>query len=268
MKITKGTKVLITGGASGIGKLMGKLLLQKGAVLIIWDINPQSIKETLAEFSGIGAAEGFQVDISDTDQVASAAKNTEQKYGTIDLLINNAGIVVGKYFHDHTEQDILRTMDINAVAPMRITRYFLQGMMKQKSGHICNIASSAGLTSNPRMSVYAASKWSLTGWSDSLWIEMYQLKTHIGITTVTPYYINTGMFEGVRSPVIPILNPAKVARKIVQGIERNRRYVSMPWSVHFVRLSQGLLPFRLYDWFAGRVLGIYKTMDQFTGHKN
>ncbi len=267
MKITKDTKVVITGGASGIGKIMGRLVLQKGAVLIIWDINQEKITETLAEFLKIGPVEGFQVDISDDGQVASAAEKTERKYGTVDLLINNAGIVAGKYFHEHTEQDILRTMDINTIAPMMITRQFLPGMMRQKSGHICNIASSAGLTSNPRMSVYVASKWAITGWSDSLRIEMQQLKTNIGVTTVTPYYINTGMFEGVRSPVIPILNPEKVARKIIRGIERNSLFVSMPWSVHFVRLSQGLLPFSVYDWFTGRVLGIYKTMDQFTGHK-
>jgi all-trans-retinol dehydrogenase (NAD+) len=102
---------------------------------------------------------------------------------------------------------------------------------------------------------------------DSLRIEMKLLKKNISVTTVTPYYINTGMFEGIKS-VIPILKPESVARKIIHGIEHNRIFVSMPWSVHFIRLSQGLLPVRIFDWFAGSVLGIYKTMDHFKGHKS
>jgi short-subunit dehydrogenase len=97
---------------------------------------------------------------------------------------------------------------------------------------------------------------------------MQQMKTNVNVTTVTPYYINTGMFDGVRSSFIPILKPGTVARKIIRGIECNRLFISMPWSVHFVRLSQGLLPFRAYDWLVGKVMGIYKTMDHFKGRQN
>jgi len=115
------------------------------------------------------------------------------------------------------------------------------------------------------MSVYAASKWAVIGWSDSLRIEMQMKKTNVNITTVTPYYINTGMFEGVKS-LIPILNPEKVA-EIIRGIENNRIIVSMPLSMHFIRLSQGILSIKMFDWFAGSVLRIYKTMDHFVGRK-
>jgi short-subunit dehydrogenase len=268
MKIKKGTKVLITGGASGIGKLMGQIVLQKGAELIIWDISKEKTDETVSELSRYGSITAYQVDVSRIDQVTSAAEAVKQKFGHVDLLINNAGIVVGKNFHEHSLQDITLTMEINSLAPMYIARHFLPGMMEQKSGHICNIASSAGLTSNPRMSVYVGSKWALTGWSDSVRIEMQQMKTNVNVTTVTPYYINTGMFDGVRSSFIPILKPGTVARKIIRGIECNRLFISMPWSVHFVRLSQGLLPFRAYDWLVGKVMGIYKTMDHFKGRQN
>jgi short-subunit dehydrogenase len=268
MKITKGTRVLITGGASGIGKIMARLALEKGAELIIWDINKEKADETASELSSLGKVTVYQVDISNMEQVTSVAEVVKANQGGVDLLINNAGIVVGKLFQEHSLQDITRTMDINSLAPMAITRHFLPGMIDQKKGHICNIASSAGLTSNPRMSVYVASKWAVTGWSDSLRIEMEQEETGVRVTTVTPYYISTGMFDGVRSPLIPILKPEKAARKIIRGIECNKLFVSMPWSVHFVRLTQGLLPFRGYDWIAGRVLGIYNTMEHFTGRKS
>jgi short-subunit dehydrogenase len=267
MKIEKGIKVLITGGASGIGRLMGQTVLQKGAELMIWDINQAAIDATLSEFSKLGKVTGYRVDVSDVDKIIQAAAEVKQIHGSVDLLINNAGIVVGKFFQDHTISELSRTMEINAIAPMVVALQFLPDMLARKSGHICNIASSAGLLSNPKMSVYCASKWAVTGWSDSLRIEMQQQKTKVGITTVMPYYINTGMFDGVRSSVIPILNPDKAARKIIRGIERNKIFVKMPLIVHFVRLCQGLLPIFLFDWVAGRVLGIYKTMEHFEGRK-
>jgi short-subunit dehydrogenase len=267
MEIKNGTRVLITGGASGIGKLMGQIVLRKGAELIIWDISQEKIDETVAEFSSLGKVSGYQADVSDADQIRSATRLVEQKFGGIDLLINNAGIVVGKYFHEHSIPEIARTMDINATAPMFVALQFLPGMIARRTGHICTIASSAGLISNPRMSVYAASKWAAIGWSDSVRLEMQQLKTNVGITTVTPYYINTGMFDGVRSSILPILKPEKVARQIIRGIEKNKFFVKMPLIIHFVRLCQGLFPIWLFDFLVGRVLGIYKTMEHFEGRK-
>lgn len=256
--------VLITGGASGIGKLMGELVLQKGAKLIIWDINQKNIDETRSQFSKFGKVVGYNVDVADIEQVKITAKIVKEEHGTVDVLINNAGIIVGKYFHEHSHGDITKTMNINANAPMHIALAFLSDMMDQNSGHICNIASSAGLISNPKMAVYAASKWSVIGWSDSLRLEMIQLKKNIGVTTVTPYYISTGMFDGVRS-VIPLLKPEKVANKIIKGIEKNSIFVSMPWSVHFVRFFQGILPIWFFDWFVGKVMGVYNTMEHFKG---
>lgn len=266
MKDFKNKNILITGGASGIGKLMGKLFLEKGANLIIWDINQQKIDETSKELSSLGNISGYQVNVVDLTGINNIYNEVKNNHGTVDVLINNAGIVVGKYFHEHTEEDIRQTMDINANAPMYITRLFLQDMIVQNSGYLCNIASSAGLISNPKMSVYAASKWSVLGWSDSVRLEMKQLKKNIGVTTVTPYYINTGMFDGVRS-IIPVLNPERVAKKIVRSIEKGRPIASMPWSIHFVRFFQGIFPIWFFDWFVGKVLGIYKTMDDFKGHK-
>jgi all-trans-retinol dehydrogenase (NAD+) len=267
MSTLKGKRVLITGGASGIGKIMGRLALEHGAELIIWDINTSMAEETAAELSKLGKVNFFKVDVSSPEEIKSVAASVKEKIGVVDVLINNAGIVVGKYFHEHTVLDIKRTMDINSIAPMMVTGEFLPGMIKQNSGHVCNIASSAGLISNPRMSVYAASKWAVIGWSDSVRLEMKMLKKNINVTTVTPYYINTGMFDGVKS-LIPILKPERAARKVIRGIERNRIFVSMPWSVHFVRFFQGLLPVCLFDWFVGGVMGIYKTMDHFQGRKS
>ncbi|MHC1736747.1 MAG: SDR family oxidoreductase [Ignavibacteriaceae bacterium] len=266
MKNLKDKIVLITGGASGIGKIMGRIVLERGAELIIWDIDRKKMDSTIAELSPFGKVSGYIADVGDPVLIKSVAERVKSEHGTVDVLINNAGVVVGKHFHDHTQRDIEWTMNINALAPMYVTLEFLPDMLKLNSGHVCTIASSAGLVSNPRMSVYVASKWSAVGWSDSLRLEMQLMKKDIGVTTVTPFYINTGMFDGVKSR-IPILDPEKVSRRIIRAIEKNRIFLSMPWSVHFVRLSQGLLPIALFDFVMGKVLRIYSAMDHFKGHQ-
>lgn len=266
MQLTDKT-VLITGGASGIGKIMVRLMLERKAKVIIWDIDQENIDTTISELSNKGSLFGFNVDVSNIGQIQETAKKVTQEFGVVDVLINNAGIIVGKYFSEHSVSDISKTMEINANAPMIITKAFLDGMLNQNSGHICNIASSGGLVSNPKMSVYAASKWSLIGWSDSLRLEMKQLDKKINVTTVLPYYINTGMFEGVQSK-IPMLEPEATALIIVKAIEKNKKMLSIPGYIYsFTRFGQALMSIKVFDWFVGDVLGIYRTMEHFTGRK-
>ncbi len=262
--------VLITGGASGIGKLMGKTSIQKGIKhLVIWDINNKMLDETVREFSdGFPNVHGYVVDVSDTDQIRSAAQKILKDIGSVDILINNAGIVVGKYFHEHTHEEIEKTMAINANAAMHTTLEFLPAMIKQKSGHIVTISSAAGMVGNPKMSVYAASKWAAIGWSDSIRLEMEKLKTNINITCVTPYYISTGMFDGVKTSIfVPINKPEAAVNKIIRGIEKNTLHVRMPLIVYTLQFFKGILPTRAFDLIVGKYLKIYKTMDGFTGRK-
>ncbi len=267
MKQLKGKTVLITGGASGIGKIMARLMLAREAKLVIWDISQENIDATRTEFSNNENVFTYQVDVSNVGQIQEAAKKVKQEIGVIDVLINNAGIVVGKFFTEHSVADISKTMEINAIGPMYVAREFLGDMINQNSGHICNIASSGGLISNPKMSVYAASKWAVIGWSDSLRLEMKQMHKDIHVTTIMPYYIHTGMFEGVQSR-IPILEPEAAALTIVKAIEKNKKMITIPGYIYRVtRFGQAIFPLTIFDWFAGKVLGIYKTMEHFTGRK-
>lgn len=259
-------KVLITGGAAGIGKIMGQLALERQAELVIWDINPAGLDDAIAELSPLGKVSGYIVDLSDLENIKKTAEQTKRDVGFIDVLINNAGIVSGKYFHNHSDREISQTMAVNALAPMFVTKEFLNEMIDAKTGHICNIASLAGMISNPKMSAYAASKWSVIGWSDSLRIEMKKLKTNVRVTTICPYYINTGMFAGVKS-LIPIMDPVHVARKVIKAIEKGTTIKSIPSMYHLLRISQGILPVKAFDYLVGEKIGIYKTMNDFTGRE-
>ena len=280
MSTFKGKKVLITGGASGIGKLMGEMALEKGAAaLVIWDINQDSIESVVRELGQkakdqgrAGRVYGMRVDVSNQPMVADRYAQTKQEVGEIDILINSAGIITSnKTFDQCTADEINRTMMVNAMAPMYVTQQVLPDMVARDSGHICNIGSAGGMIANPRMSIYAASKWATIGWSDSVRIELREMKSRVRVTTIAPYYITTGMFDGVRSKIFPLLRPENVASRILRAIEREKSFkMFMPWVPcphHFIRLLQGILPIRVFDWLVGRVLGIYHTMDHFTGRK-
>ena len=266
MKI-KGSNVLITGGASGIGKIMGRMALEKGARnLIIWDINIAAIEAVKQEFKELGNVYGYRVDVSSNDTVVNTYKRVLEDCGEVDILINCAGIVTSnKTFDQMSADEITRTININTIAPMFVAHAMLPDMLRRNRGHICTITSAGGMLSNPKMSVYAASKWGATGWSDSVRIELQEMKSKVRITTVAPYYINTGMFDGVKSPIIPILKPEYVSRKVLRAIEKNKNFAGIPFGFHFIRFWQAFLPTRVFDFFFGKVFGIYHAMDKFTG---
>lgn len=266
----RNANVLITGGASGIGRIMGRMALEKGASnLIIWDINPASIEAAKHELGRFGKVRGYIVDVSDNKKVQDAYQKVTSECGIVDILINNAGIITSnKTFDLQTEDEIIRTMQINTIAPMFVARAVLPDMLKRNRGHICTIASAGGMLSNPKMSVYAASKWGVIGWSDSVRIELQEMKSDVHVTTIAPYYINTGMFDGVKSRIIPILKPEYVCRRIIRAIEKNRIFRGIPFGFHFIRFWQTILPIRVFDFFFGKVFGIYHAMDDFTGRKN
>ena len=265
----KNSCVLITGGASGIGRIMGRMALERGArKLAIWDIDEEKMAVAAAEFASLGSVATYKVDVSDSAAVESAYARTRSECGDVDILVNCAGIVTGnKTFDRQSVRDIERTMTINSVAPMVLALQALPDMIARDHGHICNIASAAGMISNPKMSVYVASKWAVIGWSDSVRIELRQARSRVRVTTVAPYYINTGMFDGVRSRIFPILEPEATARKILRAIERNKDFRGIPWGFHFIRFWQGLLPTSWFDTVFGGWFGIFSAMDGFTGRK-
>ena len=125
MKIRE-MNVLITGGASGIGKIMGRIALEKGAkALIIWDVNQESLEATATEFASSGHCRGrvytYKVDITNSDLVAQTYQQVLSDCGPVDILINCAGIVRGNNtFDQQSLQDIRLTMEVNAIAPMVI----------------------------------------------------------------------------------------------------------------------------------------------------
>lgn len=260
--------VLITGGAAGIGKLIAeRCLRQRAYKVILWDINEQKLLATQAEFKGRGHEVAVQVvDVANLEDIEAAAAACKKQWGMVDILFNNAGIVVGKRFEEHSHREIRKTIDINVSAPMHIALQFLPDMQDQGEGHIVNIASAAGLIPNPNMSVYAGSKWAVVGWSESLRLEQEEAKNGVVVSTILPSYINTGMFDGVTAPALtPIMEPEYIVDKIMKAVKEDDILVMEPFMTKAIPLLKGVLPTRAFDFIAGRLFGVYKTMSTFKG---
>ena len=273
METVAGKKLLITGAAMGMGRLYAQLAVrEKAGAVVLWDVNQAALDATVAELKAQGGTVfGYVVDVSKLEEIEKAAAQVQREIGDIDLLFNNAGIVRGKYFWEHDNRsDIQLTMAVNSLAIMYVARAFLPAMIAGGRGsRIVNIASAAGTVSNPRMSVYCASKWAAIGWSDSLRLELVQAgHGHVKVTTVCPSYISTGMFEGAKAPLLtPILTPEYVVDRVWAAMKTGRAMLTLPWTVRLAMLCRGLLPLQLWDLIADKVFGVYHSMEQFQGRR-
>lgn len=259
--------ILITGAASGIGRRFAELVASNGVRrLILWDRNPDTLQD-VAEGIGKTCEVIFHgVDVSSKESVLTHADMLKSDDVVPDIIVNCAGIIVGRMFHKHSMDDIQRTIDINTTGSMWVVHPFLEAMIDRGSGHIVNLASASGYIGNPRMSVYAASKWAIIGWSESLRLEMDKLKTGVSVTTVIPSYIKTGMFDGVKPPIlVPLLETDQMVELMIKGISRKKSKIQAPFMVRFVPLIKSILPARVFDWVAGNLLGVYRSMESFKG---
>jgi len=260
--------VLITGGASGIGRLLALRCAGLGASVTIWDLDAAGGEAVAAEATalGPGRAQALACDVSDRAQVAARAADVLAGAGPVDILVNNAGVVSGCELLGLDEEHIERTFAVNALAPFWVTKAFLPAMVAGGSGHVVTVASAAGLMGSPRMTDYSASKFAAVGFNEALRLELKRSAPGVKTTIVCPFYIDTGMFEGVKTRfplLLPILHEEDVVERVVKAIQHDRPQVVMPWMVSTLPAMR-LLPVGAFDRLAG-FFGITAAMDGFTG---
>jgi len=261
--------ILITGAASGIGRRFAEVISERADVtLILWDRNPDILEQVKEELSSRAKVSITSIDVTEADIIQIEAERIIKQKMLPDIIINCAGIVVGKNFHEHSYTQINKTVQINTTGSMWVARAFINEMIERGSGQIVNLASASGYIGNPRMSVYAASKWAVLGWTESLQLEMKKLQTGVQVTAVIPSYIDTGMFDGVKAPLlVPILKTDDIVERMITGIANKKRAIKAPFMVRFVPFLKSILPASAFDRLAGNVLGVYSSMDSFKGRK-
>ncbi len=272
MKSVKGKTVLITGAAMGMGRMFAeRAIAEKAASVVLWDINEAALEKTLDEISNSTTEVSADVvDVSDVEAIHDAATRVREDVGDVEILINNAGVVRGNgyFWESDSLKDTKFTVDINTLAPMYVAREFLPEMVSSATEcRLVNLASAAGFTPNPRMAAYAGSKWAVIGWSDSVRLELKQAGAdHVKVTTVCPYYVNTGMFDGAKSaPLLPILEPKQVVDEAWKGMLSGGAFVILPRTVVLSEIMKGLVPIGIRDFIADNIIGVYHTMEDFKG---
>lgn len=264
-----GRIALVTGGAAGIGRLLACELARRGAVPVVWDLHEAKVTAVTDELQRLsrGRARGYVCDVTDADAVYELAGRVRAEVGDPAVVVNNAGVVSGAPLLEIDDTDIRRTFEVNTLALFWVTKAFLPAMIRDDRGHVVTVASAAGLVGVARQTDFAASKHAAVGFDESLRVELRRLAPGVTTTVVCPYYVDTGMFAGVRTRVpflLPILKPNDVARRIADAIAEDRRMLVLPPVVRLLPALR-LLPPPVFDRVMD-VLGINVSMEHFVGH--
>ncbi len=186
-----GKTVVITGGSRGLGLELARLLAEEGANIAICARNEDELNKAKAELEPYGVDVYAQAcDITDKVQVERFIENVRQAIGPIDVLINNAGVIIVTPYEHATEDDFREAMDTNFWAAFHMVNAVLPQMWANKAGRIVNVASFGGKVAVPHLIPYSVSKFALVGYSEGIRAEL--LKDNIYVTTICPGLIRTG----------------------------------------------------------------------------
>ncbi|MBY0315512.1 MAG: SDR family oxidoreductase [Bdellovibrionales bacterium] len=189
--------VLITGASTGLGLALARELLKSDQYRLVLTAR----KESLLRFYQLGFHNEPSVlirplDVNDEQERQEIINECEHKLGGLDILINNAGIMLQSVTEHAAEQELYEQMSINYVGPMRMISLALPGMRRRRHGRIINVSSAAGLVGMPTMSVYCASKYALEGATESLW---YETKPwNISVSLVIPGFIHSESYKNTK----------------------------------------------------------------------
>lgn len=265
MKALDRKTVLITGAARGMGLEIARRFATEGAEVLLADLDQELAANAAA---GLGErAHGLRLDVTSDESIAALQQLVRDRHGRVDVLVNNAGVVFGGPFLEVSLERHRATFRVNVDGLMAMTHAFLRDLIDGPEGHLVNMASASGFLGLPFGSSYAASKWAVIGFSESIRLELERLgHRHVGVTTVCPGYVRTGMFEGVRAPLLtPFLTPERVAELVVKAVRRRRASVLEPWMVKLTPALIALLPRRASDALAD-AFGASTSMVGWKGH--
>lgn len=242
-------KCFITGAASGIGKSVAKQLAERGALLILTDIKADELQKTVDEIKNKGGQVlSYQAfDISNHDAVINFAEKVQSTYGVMDIVMNIAGIAIWGAVDVMKPEEWKQVIDVNLMGPIHVIQAFSPKMVENKSGHIVNVSSAAGLFPLPWHGAYSASKYGLRGLSD---VMRHDLKKHnIYIHLVCPGAVDTGLVQDIKISGVDVhtekmdglrkrfqkhaVSPDEAALSILKGVEKKKYYIFTSKDIRF-----------------------------------
>jgi NAD(P)-dependent dehydrogenase (short-subunit alcohol dehydrogenase family) len=227
----------ITGGASGIGLGMAKALAARGCRVVLADIDAAALAQAAGDFSG--AVETVELDVRDRAQWAAARERAEARFGPVDILANNAGVMnegTGSYSErtllKQSPESFDRMIGINLVGVYNGIHEFGPGMAERRRGHIVNTSSSQGVISCAGVAAYCASKFGVVGMSEALRQELEPFG--VGVSVLCPGVVQTNLATSTNKlaglPPVEMpkgfgMEPVSVGEMVIAAIEANRLYI-------------------------------------------
>ena len=259
MRTLRDRSVFVTGAASGIGRAVAEAAAREGAVLHLTDIQSDLLSTVADEIRRDGGAVPFAAaaDLSDYEQVRALAADLTREHGSMDVVMNIAGISTWGTVRSLEHRDWQRLIDVNLMGPIHVIEELVPAMIEaRRGGHLVNVSSAAGIIGMPWHAAYSASKFGLRGVSEVL---RFDLRRHrIGVSLVCPGGVRTPLTQTVRiagidkeSPAFRkaqagfhkrAVTPEKAAEAIIKGVHRNKYWVYTSNDIRMVHLLQRYFP--------------------------
>src|SRR5215217_3464940 len=234
-----GKVVAVTGGARGIGEATARALVAKGARVAIGDLDRELAERTAADIGSDTLA--LELDVTRRDSFEGFLDQVEERLGSLDVLVNNAGIMPLGKFVEEDDATAHRMVDINVHGVMYGMKLALPRMERRGTGHVVNIASQAGKTGFPGGATYCGTKHFVVGVSEAVRAELRE--TNIEISCVMPAVVNTELGSGLtETRAVKVLEPEDVADAIVGALERPKFDVWVPRETVAIHKVINLLP--------------------------
>lgn len=240
LKDIKGQLALVSGGSKGFGREVCLELAKKGCNIAVVARDLSFAEKFAEELKNLGVkAKAFKADVSKSGDITRLKEEIEHHLGSVDILINNAGLYFEKEITEETSENQSYMMNLNIMSSVWTTKTFLNGMIERKRGHIVGICSFAGLMGIPTGICYTASKFGLRGFMEGLTLDLHHrnLSEYIKTTCYFPHFMDTGprvrtaITDGCNHKVI--FDPKIGATHVVNGILKNDEIVMFPWYLYY-----------------------------------
>jgi NAD(P)-dependent dehydrogenase (short-subunit alcohol dehydrogenase family) len=215
-----GKVALVTGGASGIGTGIAQVLAGSGAMVAIGDLDAGAAAAVARELPGSAVRVGVRLDVTERDSTDQAVTQIERELGTIDVLVNNAGVSNVTPFLDISDSEWDRLVGVNLRGVMVVTQRVLPPMVRRRAGRIINISSMAGKEGLPNLSHYCATKFGVIGLTQSLAKEM--ASHNVTVNAVCPGVVRTPLWDDPASGILRQLDGERGWEAFVSGIPLGR----------------------------------------------
>jgi len=269
MTAIKGAAAAVTGAAGGIGRALALELAARGCDLALADRDEAGLQAVAAEITRDGERKvtTHRVDVGEPEEIAAFAQAATSAHPTLNIVINNAGVALIGQFSEVDQSQMDWLFNINFWGVVHSTRAFLPHLSRQREAHIANLSSLFGIIAPPGQTAYAASKFAVRGFSESLRHELRMAGSPVRLSVVHPGGISTNIARNARTGVAVTDNarraqaierfdavarttPKAAALRIIEGIEKNRPRILIGADARIIDLLQRLRPARYWSLLA------------------